>query len=497
MKATQYPVESLRAEGIDHVFCVPGGLIDPFLPALSETEGVEAIVATHEGGAGYMADGYARASGRVGACLAIGGPGISNMATAVSAARSDGSGVLVISGQVPTSLEGRGAFQDDSAGTAIDDTAALAPLAVSSQLVVEPHLLGHHLRHALATMLAGPRGPAHLVVPVDVQRAEVDIAPPPTVADRYAPRFCDREGLRSVLELLAPRDSRTPERIAVLAGHGVERSDAAPELRRFAERFSVPVATTLRAKGVLSEDHELSLGVYGYAGTRHAIEAILDPELDLLLVVGSGLNQRDTMFWERRMIAGRSLVHVDIDPTVIGRTWATEAGIVADAGTFLGELAAIEGPEAAALAASSAARREFLNDVRSRGPLLYDEDHARSDAVPIHPARAVAELRRAFPPETGARCRLGRSPGLLRPLLARVRRRRLYLRHQSRADGLGDRRRHRRQARASRAAAGLRDRGRMHAHARPRGADGRPPWSRSHLRGAQQRGARQRLAAGP
>jgi acetolactate synthase I/II/III large subunit len=400
MRATNYLVESLRAEGIGHVFCVPGGLIDPFLPALSGTEGVETVVAAHEGGAGYMADGYARASGRFGVCMAIGGPGISNMATAVSAARSDGSPVLVISGQVATSLEGRGAFQDDSAGTAVDDTAALAPLAVSSQQVVEPHLIGHHLRHALATMLAAPRGPAHLVVPVDVQRAEVSAPPPPTVADRYAPRLCDREGLRRVLEVLAPADSPGPERVVVLAGSGVDRSGAGPELRRFAERFSIPVATTLRAKGVLAEDHDLSLGVYGYAGTRHAIEAILDPELEVLLVVGSGLNQRDTMFWERRMIAGRTLVHVDIDPTAIGRTWPTEAGLVADAGTFLGELGALEGPAAASLERSRAVRRDFLTEVRSRGPLLYDEDHARSDAMPIHPARAVAELRRAFPRQT-------------------------------------------------------------------------------------------------
>lgn len=111
MKATAYLLEGLRSEGADHVFCVPGGLIDPFLPALSETPGITPIVAAHEGGAAYMADGCARASGRFGVCFTIGGPGISNTATAVSAARSDGSPVLVLSGQVATRLEGRGAFQ--------------------------------------------------------------------------------------------------------------------------------------------------------------------------------------------------------------------------------------------------------------------------------------------------------------------------------------------------------------------------------------------------
>jgi acetolactate synthase I/II/III large subunit len=360
---------------------------------------VETIVAAHEGGAAYMADGYARASGRFGVCLVIGGPGISNAATAVATARSDGSPVLVVSGQVATGLEGRGAFQDDSAGTPIDDTAALAPLTVSSQEVVETHLLGHHLRHALSTMLAG-RGPAHLVLPVDIQRAQTEAPPPAPLGDRYSPRIVDGAGLARLLELLAPEGSPAPRNIVVIAGAGVEHSGGAPQLRRFAERFGIPVATTLRAKGVFPEDHELALGVYGYAGTRHAIEAVLDPELEVLLVIGSGLNQRDTMFWERRMIEGRRLVHVDIDPTAIGRVWPAEVGVIADAGALLAELVRIGDRPAEALEASRAARLGFLERVRSGGALLYDEEHTRSDATPIHPARAVAALRDCFPRDT-------------------------------------------------------------------------------------------------
>jgi acetolactate synthase I/II/III large subunit len=397
VKATAYLLEGLRSEGIDHVFCVPGGLIDPFLPALSETPGATSIVAAHEGGAAYMADGYARASGRFGVCLAIGGPGISNTATAVSAARSDGSPVLVVSGQVATELEGRGAFQDDSPGTAIDDTAALAPLVVSSQEVIEPHLLGHHLRLALTKMLAVPRGPAHLAIARDVQGAEVHAPPPPPLDDRFRPRTLDRDGLARLDAMLAAEEG--PQSIVLLAGAGVEHSAATDQLIRFAERFAVPVATTLRAKGVFPEQHPLSLGVFGYAGTRHAIEAVLDPSLELLLVVGSGLNQRDTLFWEERMHAKRKLVHVDVDPTAIGRTWPTEIGLIADAGTLLARLCELDGAAAAALDASADSRRAFLKEVRQRGPLLYDSEHTRSDAEPIHPARVIAELRQASDPD--------------------------------------------------------------------------------------------------
>jgi acetolactate synthase-1/2/3 large subunit len=114
MKTTSYILAAFQVEGLSHVFFVPGGLIDPFLPAFSATAGITPIVAAHEGGAAYMADGYARASERFGACFAIGGPDITNMVTAIAAACTDQSPVMVISGQVPTDWEGRGGFQDSS-----------------------------------------------------------------------------------------------------------------------------------------------------------------------------------------------------------------------------------------------------------------------------------------------------------------------------------------------------------------------------------------------
>jgi acetolactate synthase-1/2/3 large subunit len=117
---TDFILGALAQEGLDHLFMVPGGLVDPFLPALARQPGLRPIVAAQEGGAAYMADGYARASGRFGAALGIGGPGLCNMATAVAAAKTDASPVLVLSGEVPVKMEGLGAFQDASQAT-LDD----------------------------------------------------------------------------------------------------------------------------------------------------------------------------------------------------------------------------------------------------------------------------------------------------------------------------------------------------------------------------------------
>src|SRR5215470_11286538 len=158
---TDYILSALAAEGLRHLFMVPGGLIDPFLPALARQSKLTPIVAAQEGGAVYMADGYARANGNFGAALGIGGPGACNMATATATAKTDGSPLLVLTGEVPVDMEGRGAFQDASQAT-LNDTAIMAPLTRLSKTVADAKNLNHWFRHALTVMWGQPRGPVHL-----------------------------------------------------------------------------------------------------------------------------------------------------------------------------------------------------------------------------------------------------------------------------------------------------------------------------------------------
>jgi acetolactate synthase-1/2/3 large subunit len=276
---TDFILDALVAEGLAHLFMVPGGLVDPFLPALARQTKITPVIAAHEGGAVYMADGYARASGRFGAALGIGGPGSCNMATAVAAAKTDGSPVLVMTGEVPVDLEDRGAFQDASQAT-LNDTAVMAPLTRLSSTVARADNLNHWFRHALTAMWAQPRGPVHLSLTHDALAGECT-ADYVEVAGFFAQaQTLSTEAAETALRLLADANG-AKSRIAVLAGAGVEHDAAAARLKEIAERWSIPVATTLRAKGVFPEDHPLSLGVFGYAGTRHATAAILGGELDL------------------------------------------------------------------------------------------------------------------------------------------------------------------------------------------------------------------------
>ena len=165
--------------------------------------------------------------------------------------------------------------------------------------------------------------------------------------------------------------------------------------------FDIPVATTLSGKGVIPERHPLALGVFGYGGSRWAIDAIRSDETDILLVIGSGLSQRDTMQWDPKMLPSKALIHIDSDPLLIGRTWASEVAVVGNAGEALQRLAAVK--DAAGLDAGRAKRRAFLAQIRAQGPYQYQPEDTKSDAVPMHPARVVTELRAAFP-DDGVLC---------------------------------------------------------------------------------------------
>lgn len=390
MKVTEYILSALRDQGVTHVFSHLGGLNDAFMSPLTATSGLTTVVAAFEGGAAYMADGYARASRGLGVCMGIGGPGILNMTTALAAAVADRTPVLAISGEVPRSWEGMGGFQDAS-GAALDDTGVLRVLTGLSLSTSSSTVVPHHLRHAVTYALAR-RIPVHLSIPVDVQKADTDASWTPIDHELATPEIVDERALSDVAATLAASDH---QRIVILAGPGMADSGGVSQLRSFAERFDVPVATTLSGKGLIPDDHPCALGVFGYGGSHWAIDAIRSDDVDVLMIIGSGLSQRDTMQWDPAMLPSKALVQIDIDPVRIGRTWPGEHPVVGNPTSSLARLAELV--DDAALDAGRAARREFLAALREREPRRLRVEDTTSDAVPMHPARVVTELRNAFP----------------------------------------------------------------------------------------------------
>lgn len=401
MKGTEFILHALHTEGINHVFMVPGGLIDPFLPAFEKTTGVKPIVAAMEAGAAYMADGYARASGNFGTCLAIGGPGLTNMTTAVSAAWTDGSPVLVISGEVPTFMEGFGGFQDASTFT-YDDASIFRTITGLSLEIENHHLLNHVLHRAIVSMFSLRRRPVHLGLPVDVQENEVAAEYRSVAGSVRRPRPLDAGAAEEACKRISAGGGfpHHAVKMVILAGAGVEHGDASEALRRFAERFQVPVATTLRAKGVFPENHPLSLGVFGYAGTRHATEAILSDELELLVVLGSSLQERDSMHWSEKLSPQRGAIMVNVLNEGLEPKYPGSTAVMGDAGAFLNHVMEAPGGHLEALDKGKEARSAWTRSIKDHSERLYDAGNCDSDAVPIHPARVIRQLRMAMPEDT-------------------------------------------------------------------------------------------------
>lgn len=394
MKVADAIVDVLRQEGIRHVFCVPGAAIDPLLEALSRQQDVQPIVCAHEAGAAYAADGYSRASGRFGVVATTSGPGFTNTLTALATASTDRSAVLAISGEVRRDWMGRGGFQDSSqAGMR---AASMATPVTALQLELgSPSLTYRHLDRLLHSMLGhASRGPVHLSIPADVQREEAT-GDWSTLDKRvYQPRFVDAQGCHAFWDHVGAKP-----KVAILAGSGCVQSGASRQLKRFAERFDVPVATTLAAKGVFPEDHPLSLGVIGWFGNHAALNALTSGELDVLFVLGSRLNMLDTLIWTGGFKPRHALIVNDIDMSGVFRDYHVSLPITGDARACLEVLNDAPQESVARLQASSVARRNWIARVKE-GDVPRDAHDTHAASAPIHPADAVVALRRVMPRST-------------------------------------------------------------------------------------------------
>jgi acetolactate synthase-1/2/3 large subunit len=390
MKGCEVVLESFAGAGARHVFLFVGGLVDPFLEPLARGTQLRPIVAANESGAAYAADGYARASGTFGPLIVIGGPGVFNAAGAIGAASADGVPMLVITGEAATSREGKGYFQDASPlGT--DDLRMFDALTGFSHTVPTPAALPQYLRDAYRASFSSWRRPVHLAVPLDVQEAEVGGWHPSWTAVPDVPRSLDREALDGWIRTGLARSTN----MALLVGWGGMESQAWEDLRAFAEEFAIPVASTYRAKGVLPEDHPLSLGVFGYAGNPPAEDCLTNPELHTLLVLGSSLNQRDTLSWNASLRPQHGIAQVDIRSANLGRNFPIQHGIHGDIRTAIRALRSSE-HACGHLAATREARKGWA-DTFLCGPRFYDADSRDSAQSPMHPARVIRTLRQALP----------------------------------------------------------------------------------------------------
>jgi len=327
--------EALIRHGVEVIFGIPGGAIMPFYHALPQYEtDLRHVLCRHEQGAGHAAEGYARASGRVGVCVATSGPGATNLVTPIANAWMDSTPLVAITGQVSSALLGSDAFQE------VDFVGLTLPITKQSYLVRDANDMPRVFAEAFHLATSGRPGPVVIDVAKDVQKSRVvpnwtvhlDL---PGYADHRL-RSVDVAGLRETVDLLV-----AAERPLILAGYGVIQAGAHFELLAFAERTGIPVATTLHGLGAFPQDHPLSLGMAGMHGGVHVNRAI--QRCDLLINVGSRFDDRVTGK-ASTFARNARIVHIDIEPAEIGKTVRADVAIIGDARRVLAALTAATVP---------------------------------------------------------------------------------------------------------------------------------------------------------
>jgi tartronate-semialdehyde synthase len=382
MKAAMAAVLVMEREGVTQAFGVPGAAINPLYAQLRERATIAHVLARHVEGASHMAEGYTRAkAGNIGVCIGTSGPAGTDMITGLYSASADSIPILCITGQAPRAKLHKEDFQ------AVDITAIAKPVTKMALTVMEPAQVPRAFQQAFHVMRSGRPGPVLIDLPIDVQLAEIEFD-----IDSYEPLpvykpAATRRQVEQAMQMLASAD-----RPVIVAGGGIINADASDDLVAFAEAAGIPVIPTLMGWGAIADDHDLMAGMCGLQ-TSHPYGNATLLASDFVLGIGNRWANRHTGSPEV-YCRGRRFVHVDIEPTQIGRVFAPDLGIVSDAKAALGHFTQVarEWRAAGRLPDWSGWARECLDR-------KTDPRHARRcdfGQVPVKPQRVYQAMNEAF-----------------------------------------------------------------------------------------------------
>lgn len=365
MAGKQMVIEALKQEGVDVVFGFPGGAIIDVYDTLEKDGTIKHVLVRHEQGAAHAADGYARASGKVGVCIATSGPGATNTVTGIATANMDSVPIVVFTGQVPTALIGNDAFQE------VDIVGITRPCTKHNYLVKDVRDLPRVLKEAFYIARSGRPGPVLVDLPKDVQNAKAEFDYPQEIKLRSYNPVTEPHGKQIERAYRLIEKAKRP---VIYAGGGVIISDAYKELRTFAKAAYIPVTMTLMGLGAFPGTHELSLGMLGMHGTYCANMAMANS--DLIIAIGARFDDRVTGKIEAFAPMAK-IIHMDIDPTSIQKNVRVDVPIVGDCRRILKKLLdAVKdaGRPAEAWRDQHQAWLEQLDVWGKRHPLTYKEE---------------------------------------------------------------------------------------------------------------------------
>lgn len=323
MTGGEAAVAALASQGVEIIFGIPGGHSMAVYDALAKQRGIRHVLGRHEQGLGFMADGYARSSGRIGVLTTTSGPAVANLAAAMGGATTDSSSVLAIASTVRSALVGknRGGLHD--CGEAIE---IMRPVCRHVRRCIAVADIPEAITDLIVRLRNGRPGAAYCEIPCDILDAQEDVAIPPGVtAQRVIPRSQD---IDSAVALLS-----AAQRPVIWAGMGAVAAGAGPEIERLADMLGAFIVPTVLARGIVPFDHPAAVMADGAALTE--VNTVV-AEADVVLAVGTMFKEEDTAGWATRL--GDKLIHIDIDPAEMGRSYPPAVGIVADAKAALGEI---------------------------------------------------------------------------------------------------------------------------------------------------------------
>jgi acetolactate synthase-1/2/3 large subunit len=395
MRVVDAVAEWFESAGITHYFGYNGGALWPILDALIDHPGIEGIQAKHESHAVHMADVYYRTTGRLAPVIVSKGPGLMNAVGGVARAMHDPAALMVITGAGSTHVMGKGGMQEMYYNGFEDAVSVFRPVTKGAWILSRPDNVIDVLNQAYKTALSGKPGPVFVQLPFDVQLAAVEGTPegPLHRVPLNRPR-ADAAAIERSAALL-----RGAQRPVIVAGGGCKTSPGAGALvAGLAELTKIPVATTLTAKGIFPESHELSLGVVGRSGTDVAAAATRNA--DVVLAVGARFSDNHTAMWRDKLvydIPNTKIIHVNIDGSEIGRNYPAEVGAVADAGSFLEDLIGAVSPTGVGV------HDAWLTEVAGWKQTWTDKIRpvVTSETSPIQPGRLVYETGEAVAEANG------------------------------------------------------------------------------------------------
>lgn len=402
VEAADLIVSYLERIGVQSVFGVPGGAIEPVYNALARSGrrgGPRSVVARHEAGAAFMADGYARETGKLGVCIATAGPGATNLITGVACAYANGIPMLVITGQPPLHSFGKGALQESSC-TGINAVGMFRHCTRYNSLVSHVDQLETKLINALMQATQGARGPAHLSIPVDILRSlvrDTSGESDPTSLLNVRPELVDLGAVRQLREELA--QARNPV-FLIGAGSGA----AIESILGLAQATNALFVTTPDAKGYVNPRHHAYRGVFGFGGHASA-DALFDSEPDLVVAFGTGFSELASAGWSEAVMNNR-LIHIDPLDEHLMRSPMARLHVRGNIQTVCEHLAALvaDGTPRHVIELPDTGGNACNREVTLHAPEEFD-----SDATPIKPQRLMKELSRRFPPNTRFLADIGNS----------------------------------------------------------------------------------------